>query len=288
MGNCTYCGKSAGWFKTAHDECVQAHSQAKAAIVQTIATWLPEHPDMTDFRPLLDELTRIARNGHIDETTALAASRDGIYAVLDKYLDDNVLSKLEEDHLFAAAEALGLESAYLVKFPQTRRLYGACVIRRVVEGEEWDKPGNAAELGLILGKGEELLWVEPGLTLKEPKTSRTYVGASSGVSIRIARGVYYRVGAFKGHPIDHTEVIDIGKGNLALTNRQLYFLSPAKGFKLPYRKLVSVIPFEDGIGLQRDGVSAKPQFLHGSDGWLLYNLVMNFAQRAQGESGKAG
>lgn len=34
---------------------------------------------------------------------------------------------------------------------------------------------------------------------------------------------------------------------------------PAKGSKLPYRRLVSVIPFEDGIGLQRDGVSAKPQ-----------------------------
>jgi len=33
-------------------------------------------------------------------------------------------------------------------------------------------------------------------------------------------------------------------------------------------------------------VSAKPQFLHGGDGWLLYNLVMNFAQRAQGEPGK--
>ena len=41
------------------------------------------------------------------------------------------------------------------------------------------------------------------------------------------------------------------------------------------------MPFEDGIGLQRDGVSAKPQFIHGGDGWLLYNLIMNFAQRAQ-------
>ena len=286
MGKCTYCGESAGWFRTAHDECAQANAEAKTAIVQTIAKWLPEHPETTDLQPLLEELTRIACNGHIDEDTVRAASRDGVYAVLDQYLDDNVLSKLEEEHLFAATEALGLDSANLVKFPQTRRLYGACVIRRVVEGEEWDRPWNAGELGLILGKGEELLWVEPGLTLKEPKTSRSYVGASSGVSIRLARGVYYRVGAFKGHPIDRTEVVEIGKGNLALTNHQLYFLSPAKGFKLPYRKLVSVIPFEDGIGLQRDGVSAKPQFLHGGDGWLLYNLVMNFAQRAQGAPGE--
>jgi hypothetical protein len=281
MGNCTYCGKSAGWFKTSHDSCAQANSAAKTAMADTIARWIPEHPDMTEFQPLLEELTRIARSGHINEETALAALRDGLYAALEKYLDDNVLSKLEEEHLFAAAEALGLESEYLVKYPQTQRLFGACIIRRVVEGEPWERPWKPEDLGIILGSGEELLWVEHGLTLREPKTTRSYVGASAGVSIRVASGVYFRIGQFKGHPIDRTDVVEIGKGTLALTNQQVFFLSPAKGFKLPYRRLVSVIPFEDGIGLQRDGVAAKPQYLHGGDGWLLYNLVMNFAQRTQ-------
>jgi hypothetical protein len=239
---------------------------------------------VTDFQPLLQELTRIARGGYVDEESARAASRDGIYAALEKYLDDTLLSKLEEEHLFAAAEALGLENAYLVTYPKTRRLYGACVIRRVIEGEPWEKPWSPTELGIILGAGEELLWVEQGLTLREPKTSRSYVGASAGVSIRVARGVYFRVGQFKGHPIDQTHIVEVAKGTLAMTNQQLYFVSPAKGFKLPYRKLVSILPFDDGIGLQRDGVSAKPQYLHGGDGWLLYNLVMNFAQRARAES----
>jgi hypothetical protein len=286
MGKCAYCGEPAGWFKSTHEGCLQAHTAAKATMVALIGKWLPEHPDVTDFTPLIQELNQIAARGYIDETTGRAQCRDGIYAALDRYLDDNLLSKLEEEHLFAAAEALGLDSEYLVKYPLTRRLYGACIIRRVVEGESWEKPWNATELGLILGGDEELLWVENGLTLKEPKTSRTYVGASAGVSVRVAGGVYFRVGQFKGHPVDRTEVVEVGKGRLALTNQQLYFLSPAKGFRLPYRKLVSVIPFEDGIGLQRDGVSAKPQYLQGGDGWLLYNLVMNFAQRATAEADK--
>jgi hypothetical protein len=85
MGNCTYCGESAGWFKTSHGSCAQANSAAKTAIVDTIARWLPEHPDVTDFQPLLEELTRVARAGHIDEEAVLAASRHGLYAVLDKY-----------------------------------------------------------------------------------------------------------------------------------------------------------------------------------------------------------
>ena len=236
MGNCTHCGESAGWFKASHVSCVQAHSEAKTAIVQTIAKWLPEHPDTTDFRPLLDEPTRIARVGYVDEETALAAAREGICAAVENYLDDNVLSKLEEEHLFAAVEALGVDFDELTKHPHMRRFFGAGVIRRVVEGEDWDKPWTAAEWGLILGAGEELLWVEPGLTLREPKTSRSYVGASAGASIRVASGVYFRLGQFKGHPIDRTEVVEVGKGTLALTNQQLYFLSPAKGFKLPYRE----------------------------------------------------
>jgi hypothetical protein len=280
MGTCMYCGDSAGWFKGTHDACFQAHTAAKTAIVDAIGEWLPAHPDTTDFEPLLQKLTRLAQSGYVDEETVLAASRDGIHAALEKYLDDNMLSKLEEEHLFAAAEALGLDGEFLAKHPRTRRLFGAAVLRRVLEGEAWDRPWNATELGLILGAGEELLWVEQGLTLREPKTSRSFVGASAGVSVRVARGVYFRVGQFKGHPIDRTEVVEVAKGTLALTNRQLYFVSREKGFKLPYAKLVSVIPFEDGIGLQRDGVSPKPQFLHGGDGWLLYNMVMNFAQRA--------
>ena len=46
------------------------------------------------------------------------------------------------------------------------------------------------------------------------------------------------------------------------------------------------MPFEDGVGLQKDGVSAKPQFLCGGDGWLLYNMIMNFAERDRAEMGK--
>jgi hypothetical protein len=138
----------------------------------------------------------------------------------------------------------------------------------------------------VLQSGEELLWVQSNMRLSEPKTTRSYVGGSSGVSIRVARGVYYRVGQFKGHAVDHTEVRQVAIGTLALTNEQLYFLSQPKTFKVPYRKLVAISAFEDGVLVQRDGAPAKPQYLHGGDGWLLYNLIMNFAERSREQGGK--
>lgn len=208
MGNCSYCGESAGWLKNVHNTCRRANDQAKLSLVETIASWLPQHPDTTDFAPLVGRLQVIATQGHVSEQDARAAFRDGIYAALESYLDDNVLSKLEEHHLVSASEALGLDSGYLWVHKNTRRFIGAATIRRVIERESWDKPWKPATYGLVLGAGEELLWVEHDLTLHEPKTTRTYVGASSGVSVRLAKGVYYRIGQFRGHPIDRTEIVE--------------------------------------------------------------------------------
>jgi hypothetical protein len=44
---------------------------------------------------------------------------------------------------------------------------------------------------------------------------------------------------------------------------------------VPYRKIVSVEPFKDGIGIQRDAMTAKPQIFVLDDGWFAYNLVSN-------------
>ena len=33
--------------------------------------------------------------------------------------------------------------------------------------------------------------------------------------------------------------------------------------------------YEDGIGIMRDGVRAKPEVFTNIDGWFIYNLLMN-------------
>jgi len=40
-------------------------------------------------------------------------------------------------------------------------------------------------------------------------------------------------------------------------------------------KIVSFMPFSDGVGIQRDAATAKPQFFITGDGWFTYNLLMN-------------
>jgi hypothetical protein len=112
----------------------------------------------------------------------------------------------------------------------------------------------------------------------QDKTKRQYAGTSQGVSVRVMKGVYYRVGAFKGQAIDSVERIHVDTGWLVITTKNIYFAGPQKSSRIPYSKIVSFMPFSDGVGFIRDGANAKPEIFVTSDGWFSYNLVTNLSQ----------
>ena len=124
-------------------------------------------------------------------------------------------------------------------------------------------------------KSETLIWVFDRVDYYEDKTRRKYVGGSSGFSFRIAKGIYFRTGGFKGHPVETTERVHMGTGIMAVTNKHIYFTSSQKTFRVRLDKIVSFMPYSDGVGIQRDAASAKPQFFITGDGWFTYNLLVN-------------
>src|SRR5690606_38189287 len=134
------------------------------------------------------------------------------------------------------------------------------------------------QLPFNLQKSEQLVWVFQGVDYYEQKTRTRYVGGSQGVSIRIAKGVYYRTGAFKGERVQTAETIHADTGLMGLTNKHIYFAGSAKRFRVAYNKIVTFEPFSDGIGIQKDTQSAKPQSFCTHDGWFTYNLVTNLAR----------
>jgi len=95
------------------------------------------------------------------------------------------------------------------------------------------------------------------------------------MSFRVMKGVYYRVGSFKGSPIETTQMLSIGRGILVLTDKTIYYNCQQKSLKIPFKKLISIEPYSDGVGFQKDGASSKPFFLKGMDSWFTYNLITN-------------
>ncbi len=224
---------------------------------------------------LESKLLEIARSSYIPTDQVKEALIRAWENTVDHFLDDGDLSAEEEKQLSAFKERLALSQEVLDRRGAYSKLVKAAVLREVMEGTIPPRITVAGDLPFNFQKSEHLIWVFPNTAYYEDKTRRQYVGRSQGVSIRIAKGIYYRVGAFRGHPVETTERVWVDTGLLAVTNKHIYFAGLRKSLRIRHDKIVSFIPFEDGIGLQRDAATAKPQIFVTGDGWFTYNLLSN-------------
>ena len=86
----------------------------------------------------------------------------------------------------------------------------------------------------------------------ETVTRRERRGTSQGVSIRVARGLYYWPSTFRSRPIEWEETVHADTGLLGLTTKHIYFAGPKKKFRVRYDRTVSLEPYDDGFGIMRD------------------------------------
>jgi len=274
MGNCKFCGKPAGFLDSEHTECEQLHENSKKQIVAEISQALSPSGSLD---ALQSRLTEIAQDGYISENERQTLLVQGWTDAVNRYLEDGVLDESEETRLVEFKNRFSLAEADLDANGAFTRIVKAGVIRDVLNGVIPRRMKLDANLPINLQKDEEVVWVFPGCEYLEDKTRRQYVGGSQGVSVRIMKGLYYRVGGFAGQPVDRTERVHIDTGMVVVTNQHIYFAGPSKALRLPYAKIVSFQPFSDGIGIIRDASNAKPQIFVTGDGWFTYNLVTNLA-----------
>ena len=175
-------------------------------------------------------------------------------------------------------ERFALSQGDLDKNGAFTKIVKAAVLRDVLSGIVPQRMSVDGHIPINFQKGEQVVWAFAGSKYLEDKTRRQFVGGSQGVSIRVMKGVYYRVGAFKGHAVEHTERVHIDTGWVVVTTKNIYFAGPRKSVRLPYAKIISFEPFSDGVGVMRDAATAKPQIFVTGDGWFTYNLVTNLSQ----------
>ena len=281
MGKCIYCGRSAGLFSSKHAECVKKEQKRladvqvrKANLVQCVLEVIQNPAVATRLKELVDEEV----NGmKLTQEEVKAAIVDGWEQSVDTSLEDGVIDQEEERRLVALMRGFKFTEEELDKSGAHTRMVKAAVIRDVLSGVVPLRFNLDGPLPINLQKGEKVVWVFGGCEYWEDKTKRTYQGGSSGLSFRVMNGVYYRLGAFRGSPVESTERVLVDKGVIYITNKHIYFAGPAKSLRVPYSKIVAFQPFEDGIGITRDAQTAKPQIFKTGDGWFSYNLVTNLA-----------
>ena len=277
MGTCRLCGQPAGFLRSQHKECLAKRDAAQARMNEVAQRSLRE---AVDRDALEAELRSIALGNFLDDSAVrealVAAWEDGV----QKSLEDGVLTADEEQRLAAFKEAFSLEQSVLDRKGALSRLVKAGVLRDLMEGTLPQRVTVGGTLPVNLQKNEKIIWVFPNTQYLEDRVRREYVGGYQGASIRVAKGVYWRVGGFRGHPIEHTERTHVDTGVLVVTNKHVYFVGPSKSLRIRHDKIISLVPFDDGIGLHRDTAAAKPQMFRTGDGWFTYNLLSNVSNVA--------
>jgi hypothetical protein len=163
---------------------------------------------------------------------------------------DGTISAEEEQELSQIKSFLGVLDSEVVASSVELGRYR--LLREIQEGN----PPSITVSGLVTQKGELPYWSEPGSILEEKVVDRQYVGRSQGVSLRIAKGVSYRVGAQRGHLVSQTGIVPVSTGNLVVTSKRVMFIGDKKGFNLQLDKVLSLELHSDGITIVDS--SSKP------------------------------
>jgi hypothetical protein len=102
-------------------------------------------------------------------------------------------------------------------------------------------------------KRAEAAWLSVPATLSRPTTQTHWTGSSHGVSFPIGHtGIRYRVGSFRGQPVEATVIKNVDSGTLVLTNQRLVFVGRLHSVVIALGRVVHVEAYTDALGVFQD------------------------------------
>jgi len=118
------------------------------------------------------------------------------------------------------------------------------------------------ESPIILKRQEQLRAVLPSISLLEPRAVTEGGGLYGGPTIRMGKGLSFRLGGAIGRGESHEELRNIDQGVLTLTSQRLVFSGKKRTLNIGLMSIVSMEPFKDGLAIRREG-KEKTQYFSG-------------------------
>lgn len=255
----------------------QANNNAKPSSSSSIIKHYNIVDDIGDkivkFTPFT-ELDTLLLKQEKSETARSAIVSKAINCAMVKLSDSEEVTLDNEKYIEELRKRYSLTEGELQRLPNYVGYMKLLQIQDLLQGNVPKRFFNVTS-PINFQKSETPIWEFVNAVLYEEQTTRTMVGRTSGFSVRIAKGLYYRTSAFKGHPVIKTELVPKYYGAMVITNKHIYFCSREKSLRFPFTKIVSFVDYEDGIGIQLDKQNAKPILIQNIDGWLAYNIASN-------------
>lgn len=155
-------------------------------------------------------------------------------------------------------EPAGISEA---SFPNEMDTIRRAIARAYIVREETPRPDYSEMFGnlpFILQKSECLYYAADRVKIYTTKTETTYQAGSRGISVRVAKGLSYRVGNAKGKRVQE-EYEDLeGRGAVAVTSKHIYYFVNDRSTRIPLQKLVSASAYGKRIEFVKEAARPKP------------------------------
>ncbi|HKW59871.1 MAG TPA: hypothetical protein VJR46_08990 [Candidatus Dormibacteraeota bacterium] len=106
----------------------------------------------------------------------------------------------------------------------------------------------------LLLKAGEVAYLSVPATLARMVTRTHYVGASSGFSFPVGRtGIRYRVGSFRGQPVQQQSLTRLDTGAFVLSSQRLAFIGSVKSTSVSLAKILHLEVYNDALAVFQQG-----------------------------------
>ena len=229
-----------------HDRYREA---AKAAIAD-------DHVSASDREKLGKLAASIRLPADVADRILLAAREERLSAFTSNAIEDRRLSATEEADLYALARALDID---LQLDDKTKAALGRySLLWRIENGQ---LPEISVHINLQRG---EICHAAANATWMEMRTRTERINYGGPVaSIRIMRGLSYRVGSVKVQRITRNELTQIDEGRVYVTNKRVIFDGSLKNTAFRLSSVLSFSPYSDGVALEKSSGRSPHLILDG-------------------------
>lgn len=239
--------------------------RVQGSILNRLGSWRQERKDVKDrsakASELRSHLIQIGRNA--DASSVADASTEKAAAMGFDAQADAIDSQIEQTRNSIAAmndeikrrqeavRAMGFDSLYEAAVLQTS--------------------GPAPVQSPLLTKSGEIAILAVAATLSRMVTRTHYVGGSSGFSFPIGHtGIRYRVGTFRGQPVQQQALTKLDDGTFVVSNQRLAFVGRTKSVSLPLGKILHLELYSNALAVFQEGKENPDFYMMAQPGRALF------------------
>lgn len=190
------------------------------------------------------ELRRLQARAGLNPEQEQKARREVIERVGWAILEDQWIDPQEGANLMNLSRLLEVEWASLD--PRLLDAIARCSqVQRILEGDLPVIDRNS--LPVQIAPSEVVHFAAHVGVYEDQVVARRQVGGSRGVRIRVARGVSFGVGGYRGHSVPIVENRQVCSGILVLTSSHVRYFGERKGFQKPWAKVAGIQAYRDGV-----------------------------------------